>query len=133
MRNSIKITSFIIDILQSNERLVELLTDDKSGFKVYPIDAKQGTTFPFSVIQRANITPSYCKDGNFKDEVNISILIASPKYNESVDIASLIRDTLEYKSFTDENIKIKLIELVSVSETILENAFIQQLNFKIII
>lgn len=129
--NSIKITKYILDILNSNDKVKEMLGDN-----IFPIDAKLSTTFPFAVIQRGNISPSYLtKDVIPSDSVTLMITIVDTRYSKVTDIANEVRYALEKKQFIDEvdNIKITDISLSSARESLYNEAYIQQLNFAVTI
>jgi len=127
MKNSILITKYIVDLLEANTQLTNYV-----GNKIYPIDAKQGTTFPFIVIRRTNISAEYSKDGRTKDTVGFSVIIVSDSYEDSVNIAQLVRETLElYRGEVDAT-KIFYITFTGITEDLYNNAFVQQMNFNAI-
>lgn len=100
---------------------------------VYPIDAKQGTKFPFCVIQRTGIQDTFCKDGVYQDIINVTLMIVDDNYINSIEIANEIRNWLEGHRYKDDTIDICRIQLNSASETMYNNAFIQTLSFNITI
>lgn len=127
MKNSILITKYIVDLLEANTNLTNYVEN-----KIYPIDAKQGTTFPFIVIRRTNINAEYSKDGRTKDTVGFSVIIVSDSYEDSVNIAQLVRETLElYRGEVDAT-KIFYITFTGITEDLYNNAFIQQMDFSAI-
>lgn len=152
MKNSILISKYIIALLKTNTNLSTLVGD-----KIYPIDAKQGTTFPFIVVKRQNITTNYNKDGISYDNVNFSVIVVSTNYADSVSIAQEVRNTLElYRGdveyvqpiipssntngsnravveTTTDTLNIKLIHFTNISEDLYNNAFVQQLTFEAIL
>ena len=65
------------------------------------------------------------------DTVTVEIIIASDKYNDAVEIASLVRVALQGKKGTFSNIEIEDIRLVSADEDFIEDTFIQTLTFNI--
>ena len=130
MKQSILITKYIIDLLEANTGLTTLV-----GTNIYPIDAKQGTTFPFIVVKRTNIDTQYSKDGRVSDTVGFSVIVVAESYIDSVTIAQLVRQTLElYRGVVDatNDVSIKYITFTGINEDLYNNAFIQQLNFNAI-
>lgn len=124
---SLQIGKAIYQILHSNEDVVAKLQD-----KIFPLIADINTTFPFIVYKRTGIIPAYTKDRySVNDTVTVEIIIASDKYNDAVEIASLVRVALQGKKRTYSNIEIEDIRLVSADEDFIEDTFIQTLTFNI--
>lgn len=94
--------------------------------KIFPLVANPKTTFPFLVYRRIGYTPRNNKD-YVGEMVTLEMNIATETYNEGVEIANQVADTLERKN-TD---LIENINLVNVSEIYLEDTFIQNLQFQI--
>lgn len=64
--------------------------------KIFPLVAENGTTFPFIVYKRTSVNPSDSKDKMiYKEEAFVEIMIASDKYNQSVEIADIVKDHLQ--------------------------------------
>ena len=125
MKQSLSITKYVLKLLKTNSVLMDLVPYTK----IYPIYAKQGTTFPYIVINRDSVLSSYSKDGCFEDTVTVTAIAIADKYDLSVSIASEIRNSLEDKRYKDDNIYISQITMKSANETTYNNAFIQQLTF----
>ena len=116
-------TKYILELLNANSELVDIVAD-----RIFPLDAKQSTTFPFIVIQRDNIVINYLtKDQYVNDEANVSIYIVSQTYLQAIDIAQLVRLSLERKS----NNVIEDIKFTGAQESYYNNSFVQVLNFNI--
>jgi len=98
------------------------------GDKVFPLVANPNTNFPFLVYRRIGYTPMSNKD-YFGETVTIEINVASEKYEESVDIANNVADILQGK----ETEIIEDIRLINVSEIYLQDTFIQNLQFSIVL
>ena len=125
MKQSLSITKYVLKLLKANTSLMALVPYER----IYPIYAKQGTTFPYIVINRDSVLSAYSKDGCFEDTVTVTAIAIADKYDVSVSIASDIRNSLEDKSYKDDNIYISQITMKSANETTYNNAFIQQLTF----
>lgn len=136
MKQSILINKLIIAILKNNTNIKAVVNANN----ILPVDAIEGTTFPFIIVKRNGIECEYTKDGCIKDTVQFQVIVASPKYADSVDIAQYVRQALEYRSFTfpagqsdsivTETTKIHNIFFTGISEDILNNTYIQLLQFE---
>lgn len=128
MNNSLLIGKKIKSILSSNS---DLLT--KVNGQIYPLLANQSTKYPFIVYSRDSVTAEYCKDGNYQDTVGITIIVVSDNYEESVDIANLVRESFELLTLEDDDIYIAESLLSGVSESTQEDAYIQRITFNLTI
>lgn len=101
---------------------------EKVQNKIYPLVADVDTTFPFIIYKRTAINPSSSKDRFiYSEEVQVDIVVASDKYDESIDIAELIKDALSKGSYDG----IKDISFIDADEDFIQDTFIQRLTFKI--
>ena len=57
------------------------------------------TSFPFISFQRGNIRPEYTKDGNVEDTVSVEVICVANDYEQAVNIAQAVRETLEKHSY----------------------------------
>lgn len=121
---SLEVGKEIYSILSKNKSLT-----DKVGNKIYPIIVEKDTNYPFIVYKRSNVIPDYTKDYHFKDYVIVDIICVSNHYVESVEIASLVRESLEDKRIGDIN----SIKLESADEDFIDDAYIQTLSFNLTI
>lgn len=121
---SLEVGKEIYSILSKNKSLT-----DKVGNKIYPIIVEKDTNYPFIVYKRSNVIPDYTKDYHFKDYVIVDIICVSNHYVDSVEIASLVRESLEDKRIGD----IDSIRLESADEDFIDDAYIQTLTFNLTI
>ena len=121
---SLEIGKVIYAVLSTDSRLTTLV-----GNKIFPLIVDNGTTYPFIVYRRNNITANYTKDFHLSDEVLIDINCVSQSYEEGLKIAGIVRDILEDKRFTDKGIQ--SINLESADEDWIDEAYIQTLSFTI--
>lgn len=121
---SISILQYIITILEKNSNLTNILKK-----QIFVQIAEENTTFPFLVLKRDNIIPTYVKKNAVEDSVDISINIAALTYKQAIEIAEIVRKELETR--VDE--VIKQCRITSINEDYVDNAFIQILNFNIIL
>lgn len=113
---------YINEKLGSTPNLTALI-----GEKVFPISTQREVAFPFVVYQRGELTSAYTKDFLSDDTVKVGFIIASDKYNQSVEIAEMLRATLEGKRA--KKYSITETKLVSANEDMIENTFVQSLVF----
>lgn len=120
---SLQIGKAIYHILSNDTDVV-----DRVQNKIYPLIADVDTTFPFIIYKRTGITPADSKDRFiYSEDVYVEVLIASDKYNESIEIADLVRTALQKGSYDG----IKDIAFTDADEDYLQDTFIQNLTFKI--
>ena len=122
--NSLKVGKEIYSILSKNKSLTDIV-----GNKIYPIIVEKDTNYPFIVYKRSNVIPDYTKDYHFKDDVIVDIICVSNHYVESVEIATLVRESLEDKKYGD----IVSIKLEGADEDFIDDAYIQTLTFNLTI
>ena len=122
--NSLKVGKEIYSHLKENKSLTDIV-----GNKIYPIIVEKDTNYPFIVYKRSNVIPDYTKDYHFKDYVIVDIICVSNHYVESVEIATLVRESLEDKKYGDIN----SIRLESADEDFIDDAYIQTLTFNLTI
>ena len=121
---SLKVGKEIYSHLKENKSLTDIV-----GNKIYPIIVEKDTNYPFIVYKRSNVVPEYTKDYHFKDFVIVDIICVSNHYVESVEIATLVRESLEDKKYGD----IVSIRLESADEDFIDDAYIQTLTFNLTI
>lgn len=113
----IRLGETIYNILSNDESVTDIV-----GAKIYPMVADVSTTFPFIVYRKASYTPTYTKDGITSKDGVFEIVIASDRYNQSVELADRVNN-----AFT----AYRNIRLNSNSEDYIENTFIQTLTYNI--
>lgn len=128
MTHSILITKYLLKILESDEELMQMIPIDK----FYPVDARLSSKFPFVVILRTSIMPQSSKDGQHIDTVNFSTIVVSDTYVDGITIADKVRETLQGNGWRDSEKHSYLydINLETANETIYNDVFIQQLDFR---
>lgn len=118
-----------LSVLQSVYTLLKGSTEltNKVQDRMFPLIAKENTKSPFIVYQRDSLEVNYCKDGVSNENATVTINIVSNSYTDSVDLAEIVRKSLELKRVDD----IKSIRLVSSSEDFVDDSYLQQLTFEI--
>ena len=123
---SIEIGKFIYSLLCTDSRLATLV-----GNKIFPLIVENETTYPFIVYKRSDMKSNYTKDIHLSDDIYIDIICVSENYLSGLEIAGIIIELLEDKRFKDKGIE--KVQSEYANEDYLENAFIQNLGFKITI
>lgn len=131
MDNSLLANTYVKRILMHDEEIVNALTDDTTGTRIYPGDAHAGSKFPFVVIHRNTVEPQYTKDGCFENNVSTTVFIIDNAYDEGLAIANNIRNRLDLCRYSDEDIYISRIELTGAAEYVVDNTFVQELTFNL--
>lgn len=121
--SSLYIGKDIYTLLQASPELVAYV-----GQKTYPIVAEESTTYPFIIYRRSSLTPASNKDYR-SESVYMDIFVVTERYATGIDISELVRDALERGDYRGTNVED--ITLVNASEEYLDDAFIQNLTFKI--
>ena len=129
MKNSLLITKYIRTILEQDSKLMKMIPIDH----FYPVDAKQGTKFPFAVIIRTGMQDNISKDGIYEDIINISIIVVDDNYFGSIEIINEIRNWLEGHRYKNDEICITRFQMTSTSESFYNNAFLQEITLNVYI
>lgn len=119
----LSVISKIYDILSTNEELKKLVGD-----RISP-DITAPTSMPFIVMIRESVDGTYTKDGLANDTVMVHIAIADNKYSREVEIAEKVREILD--CYRGNGIKNCYMD--SASEYSMNDAYIQELTFKVVI
>jgi hypothetical protein len=120
-----------------NKYIRKLICEEISELqnRVFPLDARMSTKFPFAVLTRDSVaTTSFTKDGITEDTVTISVYVLTRDYDSGVTIANNIRNLLDHSRYRDDTIVISLIKFIGADENYTDTgggAFLQQLKFEI--
>jgi hypothetical protein len=125
MDNTILAGKYIRKILIENTEIQSLISTNK----IFPLLANPDTTFPFITYSRNNLTPVYTKNLLSDNDISFTIYVVSNEYVESLDIANAVRHALEGYRYKDEIINIYPIQLQSITEETLDDAYIQRMIF----
>ena len=134
MDNSLKVNTYVREILCNDNEIAGLLTDATTNtIKIFPVFAKASTKFPYVILTRESMSPEYTKDGCYENEVYIVILVVHNSYDAGADIANKIRNKLDLCRYHADNIYIDRIELSGCGEgiTIDNDGYVQELRFKV--
>lgn len=124
-------------MIQIGKAVYQILSNDtkvkeKVKSKIYPLVANQGTTFPFIIYKRTGIEPVTSKDRFICSELTtVDVTVASDRYDESIELAELVKDALSGKNGIYSGINIIDINMISADEDYIEDTFIQTLTFNI--
>ena len=126
MPNGLLIGKTVYKLLSENQDI-----KNKVGNKIFPLIANLETTFPFIVYSRNSVVPEYTKGGIVEDIINLEIICVSTSYIESIEIANLVRRTLEMVRYKDDDMIINQCRLLDVAENYQDDAYTQTLIFEI--
>ena len=99
---------------------------------VYPLVVDKNVKFPFVVYRRTGMQAANTKDRFcYSETATVEVLVASDKYEESIDTASIVLYRLEHTRGEYNDIIISEIELIDAAEDFIEDTYIQKLTFKI--
>lgn len=129
--SSILISKYIQQILEENEEVMSILNNDDT--KIFTLNRSDELQFPFIAHQRLNIMPTYTKDFHWYNTVNYTVKCVSGDYEEVLALANAARHALECYRWKDEHIFIHPIQLVSVSEYLVDDAIVEELQFSMIV
>ena len=116
----------IVAMLKANEQLIEKVN------KLYPIVVDESAN-PKIVFRRNNLsdTPTKFSNGNYSMTASYEVMIVADTYEESVDIAEMVVDTLNGKTYSDDTMTMRSCYLTNARKTWQADAFIQSLTFSI--
>lgn len=124
-------------MIQIGKAVYQLLSSDtevteKVENRIYPLIADQGTIYPFIIYKRTGIEPITSKDRFICSEItSVDVVVASDRYDESIEVAELVKDALIGKNGIYSGIKVVDIDMISADEDYIEDTFIQNLTFNI--
>ena len=99
---------------------------DAVGNKIFPLVAVPNTTFPFIVYRRSYYTPANNKDYE-GEKVGVELVVCSPKYDESVNIADKVATALNHAMTA----MVEDIKITNISENFIDDTFTQQINIEV--
>lgn len=126
MINTLNIGKVVYSLLNT------IVVDNKPLDRIYPLIAESGTNFPFIVYSRDSITPNFCKDGCYEDEVDITVKVVSSTYYGGLDLAQQVREKLTFYDLKSNNMIITS-NLDNATESYEDNSYVQNLTFKLTI
>ena len=123
-----------MNILYFNTAVYKILTDNEEikkmvGNNIYPVVAPLNTKNPYIVFKRQITTQNDNKDSRYSI-VSIEINVYSNNYQQSIQLAELVKNTLEdiYNKEV-EGFKIKYIVSTSIDEDYNEDYYSQTMYF----
>lgn len=123
-----------MNILYFNTAIYKILIDNEEikkivGNNIYPVVAPLNTKNPYIVFKRQITTQNDNKDSRYS-MVSIELNVYSNNYQQSIQIAELVKNTLEdvYNKEV-ESFKIKYIVSTSIDEDYNEDYYSQTMYF----
>ena len=122
--NILYFNTAIYSILNSNEEIKKVV-----GNNIYPVVAPLSTKNPYIVFKRQITTQNDNKDSRYS-MVSIELNVYSNNYQQSIQIAELVKNTLENVYNKEvEGYKIKYIVSTSIDEDYNEDYYSQTMYF----
>lgn len=114
--------------LRLGEAIYKILKDFEN---VYPLVAKESTTFPFIIYRRSSGYTQNSKDGIYSVVSNIDILVAATNYDDSIELAEKVLRKMESSKGIYSDFDIWNIKMINCNESFIENTFIQEMTFAV--
>jgi len=129
--NSILATKYLMAILKENQAVMDILGTETN--KIFPLQQPENLSFPFIVIQRNSIMPTYTKDYmGWSNLVTFEIACVSNDYIQSLELANAVRNAIEWYRWQDSNINITRINIDMINEFVIDNdnapAYVQSIS-----
>lgn len=84
--------------------------------RVYPLVAPNFDNYPFIIYQRQNLEEESNKDIKIWDVVEYEIIICSDTYENSVEVAEVVRSEMNKKNIVVDEFDVYTVELVTCKE-----------------
>lgn len=110
-----------------NELLKNTYIFDTVSEGIFPYVVEEDAIYPFIVLKKNSLIPSYTKDGVVADNIQIEINVVADSYIKSINIAEAVRLQLEKKRFNG----IFNVELLNNSDDFVGDAYVSKMIFKL--
>lgn len=125
IKTSLSIGNAVADLLNNNKEI-----KGKKVTKIFPV-VTYDAILPYIAYRRIDLSPALTKSASGADTVNIEICCFSASYQDSLELAELVRMALDFKAWELAGIKIRSCNLTNSSETWSNDAYTQSLIFTI--
>jgi hypothetical protein len=120
--------------LSAGEIIRAMLADDVEVAartkKIFPV-VEDSAELPYIVYRRTQLEQDPTKAGRGADTIGIEILCYTASYTEGVELAEAVRDVLDNKQGETDGLKMRSCYLTDSEEAWQDDAYVQQLVFKI--
>lgn len=125
-KTSLSAGDIIYSVLSSDADISSRVT------KIYPVVEPVEAICPYIVYRRVGLSVMPQKSGQpGADTLQIAVGVYAQHYEDSVDIAELVRSALDYKTYEIAGLRMRGCYLSGSSEEIEGDAFVQNLLFTI--
>lgn len=104
---------------------------DIVGDRLFPVAVKENVELPFVVYERESVVPNGTKDGTDGDTVTENVFVFAETYKQSVEIAELVRGTLDGSTGSYSGFEIDECVFTDAAETYEDGVYVQQLVFNL--
>lgn len=99
--------------------------------KVFPV-ATDSAELPYILYRRVSLSPNPQKSGSpVADETQIEVICFTERYGEGVELAEAVRAALDGVSAEHAGMRLRSCYLTDSEEAYQDDAFVQQLVFKV--
>lgn len=108
---------------------------DIAGSRVYYVAATNGTVKPYVTCTRTAIVAQYTKDGWVEDDVVVAIDIVSESYEQAVELAEVVRETIEDSMTEYDSYRVADCKMTRSAEgySLEADAYVITMDFDIVI
>lgn len=125
-KTSLSACEVIYDVLSHDEAIASMVTC------IYPVVELTEAVCPYIVYRRTNLSANPQKAGQpGSDTVEVEVGCFAKGYEDSVELAELVRKALDYTQHATEDLCMRSCHLSGASEEYGGQAFIQNLLFTI--
>ena len=125
-KTSLSACEIIYDVLSNDEAITEKVT------KIYPVVELTEAQCPYIVYRRTGLSANPQKAGQpGADTVEIEVGCFAADYEDSVELAELVRSALDYRQHVTDDLRMRSCYLSGASEDYGDDAFVQNLLFTI--
>ena len=120
--------------LSAGEIIRAMLVDDaevmKRTKKIFPV-VEDSAELPYIVYRRTQLEQDPTKAGRGADTIGMEILCYTAGYTEGVELAEAVRGALDNRQGETDGLKMRSCYLTDSEEAWQDDAYVQQLVFKI--
>lgn len=136
MDNSLLINFYIQEILEDSTEVTAIIGEDVHN--IFTLQQPKEITFPFIVHSRTGVQTSYTKDieytnAGWYNTIQYTVKCVSDDYMQSLELANAVRHSLETYRLHNEEITIHPIQLIAAAEYTIDDGFVQQLDFQMVV
>ena len=99
--------------------------------KIFPVIAAQEATMPYVCYRRVKTLPNPVKGCHSADTAEVCVHCYTAEYGEGVELAEAVRDALDGRQYLTDGLKMRSCTLTGGQESVVDDAFVQELIFTV--